>query len=205
MSFLVKLVGTGIDLAAEAHAHRKESKSRATSPAPGSTAASSAAASKETDAPPNYEDAPPVYAELPPDQASELIAAGKAVPAEQRQEDDEEAWQLDDAAEEADPQAYAEVSDKDVKAELMRVLVRLPPPNLAYRLPCPVILPQRRPRAKARGFVRAYAPVLEGCGIDQDAFLVFLNTFDKASEVRLRYQNSQHKRSSSSMIIMSKL
>lgn len=190
MSFLVKLVGTGIGLAAEAHAHRKESKSRATSPAPGSTAASSAAASKETDAPPNYEDAPPVYAELPPDQASELIAAGKAVPAEQRQEDDEEAWQLDDAAEEADPQAYAEVSDKDVKAELMHVLVRLPPPNLAYRLPCPVILPQRRPRAKARGFVRAYAPVLEGCGINQDAFLVFLNTFDKASEVRLRYQNS---------------
>ena len=189
MSFLVKLVGTGIGLAAEAHAHHKESKSRATSPAPGSTAASSAA-SKETNAPPNYEDAPPVYAELPPDQASELIAAGRAALAEQRQEDDEEAWQLDDAAEEADPQAYAEVSDKDVKAELMRVLVRLPPPNLAYRLPCPVILPQRRPRAKARGFVRAYAPVLEGCGINQDAFLVFLNTFDKASEVRLRYQNS---------------
>ncbi|OCL03483.1 hypothetical protein AOQ84DRAFT_325915 [Glonium stellatum] len=182
MSFLVKLAGTGIGLAAEAHAHRKESKSRAISPAPGPTTISSIATGRELDASQNYEDAPPVYAELPADQASELIAAGRAVPAEQRQEDDEEAWQLDDAVEEADPQAYAEVSDKDVKAELMCVLVRLPPPNLAYRLPCPVILPQRRPRAKARGFVRAYAPVLEGCGIDQDGFLVFLNTFDKASE-----------------------
>jgi hypothetical protein len=39
------------------------------------------------------------------------------------------------------------------------------------RLPCPVIIPQRRPRDKKRGFVRAYAPVLESCGIDQKTFL----------------------------------
>ena len=50
------------------------------------------------------------------------------------------------------------------------------------KLPCPVIIPQRRPRDKKRGFVRAYAPVLEDCGIDQATFLDFLKTFHAASK-----------------------
>ena len=44
-------------------------------------------------------------------------------------------------------------------------------------LPCPVIIPQRRPRDWTRGFMRAYAPVLADCGISQDIFLDFLKTF----------------------------
>jgi hypothetical protein len=44
-------------------------------------------------------------------------------------------------------------------------------------LPCPVIIPQRRPRDWKRGFMRAYAPVLADCSISQDTFLDFLKTF----------------------------
>jgi hypothetical protein len=58
-----------------------------------------------------------------------------------------------------------------------------PPPAQPQRLPCPVIIPQRRPGAKRRGFVRAYAPVLADCGISQDVFLKFINDFHKASQV----------------------
>ena len=49
-------------------------------------------------------------------------------------------------------------------------------------LPFPVILPQRRPGTKTRGFVRAYSPVLEEMGIFQDAFLRFLKDFHKAAQ-----------------------
>ena len=45
-------------------------------------------------------------------------------------------------------------------------------------LPCPVIIPQRRPGSRSRGFVRAYAPDLENCGITQPMFLDFLDQFD---------------------------
>ncbi len=49
--------------------------------------------------------------------------------------------------------------------------------------PAPVILPQRRPKQKSRGFVRAYAPLLGECaGIDQATFVDFLETFDKSSQ-----------------------
>jgi hypothetical protein len=49
------------------------------------------------------------------------------------------------------------------------------------RLPLTVILPQRRPKNRSRGFIRAYAPVLENCGIDQATWLTFLDTFQKSS------------------------
>jgi hypothetical protein len=40
-------------------------------------------------------------------------------------------------------------------------------PRPTGRLPLTVVLPQRRPKDRSRGFIRAYAPVLENCGIDQ--------------------------------------
>lgn len=62
-----------------------------------------------------------------------------------------------------------------------------PPPQypLQGALQCPVILPQRRPRDKSRGFVRAYAPMLMDCDIDQDSFLMFLDYFDQSLKVQL--------------------
>ncbi|EQB54386.1 hypothetical protein CGLO_05799 [Colletotrichum gloeosporioides Cg-14] len=44
----------------------------------------------------------------------------------------------------------------------------------------PVVLPQRRPKTRVRGFVRAYAPVLAAAGIDEDAFLDFIDTLNKS-------------------------
>ncbi|KAH0422070.1 hypothetical protein CcaCcLH18_13018 [Colletotrichum camelliae] len=44
----------------------------------------------------------------------------------------------------------------------------------------PVVLPQRRPKTRVRGFVRAYAPVLAAAGIDQEAFLDFIDTLNKS-------------------------
>ena len=38
----------------------------------------------------------------------------------------------------------------------------------------PVILPQRRPYAKKRGFVHAYAPMLMDCGIDEASMKLLL-------------------------------
>lgn len=48
------------------------------------------------------------------------------------------------------------------------------------QLPMPVVLPQRRPKMNTRGFVRAYAPVLMECDIDQTMWMDFLNGFHKA-------------------------
>ena len=46
----------------------------------------------------------------------------------------------------------------------------------------PVVIPQRRPGNRSRGFVRAYAPDLEGCGVTQTTFLNFLEEFEKSSQ-----------------------
>ena len=50
------------------------------------------------------------------------------------------------------------------------------------RLSCPVIIAQRRPEDKECGFVRAYAPALLDCGIDEAIFLDFVDSLNKASE-----------------------
>lgn len=46
------------------------------------------------------------------------------------------------------------------------------------RLSLAVIIPQRRPKKRVRGFLRAYAPDLMGCGIDQAEFMAFLDGFN---------------------------
>lgn len=47
-------------------------------------------------------------------------------------------------------------------------------------LPLPVVIPQQRPGSKERGFIAAYAPSLEHCGIDQSTFLHFVDDCNKA-------------------------
>jgi hypothetical protein len=53
------------------------------------------------------------------------------------------------------------------------------------RLPCPVIIPQRRPKNKERGFIRAYAPALLECGIDEATFMNFIDSLNRATKVSL--------------------
>lgn len=48
-------------------------------------------------------------------------------------------------------------------------------------LPMPVILPQRRPGERSRGFIRAYAPLLQEVGIDEATFMDFVTELNKAT------------------------
>ena len=111
---------------------------------------------------------------------------------EESEENDEEDWELDDAADEYSTSRGSERENQqqqlDVGQLTQSFLAEHPPTysEATARLSCPVILPQRRPRDRSRGFVRAYAPALGDCGIDQATFLDFLETFYKASQVRLK-------------------
>ena len=150
-------------------------------------------------------DGQPAFVDVPPEVANELIASGQAEPTEGQQpthelvpdengddgvDRDEADWALDEAAaeeEDIEPvstnkedsenaderhgkQAQASAADGTVSKSSMQ------------KLPFPVIVPQRRPGTKTRGFVRAYSPVLEGSGISQDAFLGFLKNLHKAAQ-----------------------
>ena len=162
MRRVVKSVGAGIGLATEAYAARKSSSASNTAESQQHTVASGSSASEHDG---EHKE------ELP------------------RAENDEVDWDLDDAVSE---QEGAEAEDKETGKTTMSVdrLVQIflnqhpPPAELGpYELQCPVILPQRRPRDKSRGFVRAYAPVLADCGIDEVTFMQFLKAFHQASKV----------------------
>lgn len=158
------------------------------------------------------DDLPPEYVQVSDEHADELIKAGKAVPVEEDElekrdikkhhdedddsdesrsdVDDEAEWALDEAQERAmgPPPAYDEVERQESgnkQERLAEGVLKLAAPASAStkRIPYPVILPQRRPRDKGRGFVRAYAPVLENCGIPQNAFMTFLKNWEEASKV----------------------
>ena len=116
------------------------------------------------------------------------------------EQEDEKQWALEDAQqgllggvssiEETSAHSSSEPSaPKKAKADEANVteafLKRYPPPvpnDDAQPLPLPVILPQRRPKDRTRGFIRAYAPELAIKGVDQAMFLDFLQNFEKASE-----------------------
>jgi hypothetical protein len=98
-------------------------------------------------------------------------------------DEDEDDWIADEAQDDLEPvesDKLSETSDKVIDW----FLKRHPPPNESApppqgRLPAPVIVPQKHPGSRTRGFVRAYAPALAECGIDQAAFLDFLEGFRK--------------------------
>lgn len=113
--------------------------------------------------------------------------------------DDERDWQLDEAQDElardAEPQRKSKRGaanpDKVIAAFLSRHPLATPsssyntaittPQGGKYKLEFPVVIPQRRPHSKKRGFIRAYAPDLANMGIDQATWLDFIDTFNEAS------------------------
>lgn len=147
----------------------------------------------------------PAYVNVSLDQAEELIASGQAEPADEKDathelvpgkeeengiERDEANWALDEATleiEEVEPfPPYENKTLETVEATIQNIHPTkggAPSSKHApYKLPFPVILPQRRPGTKARGFFRTYAPVLQESGIDQEMFLSFLKNFHKAAQ-----------------------
>ncbi len=139
-------------------------------------------------------------------QAKELIEKGQAVPIEDSHEasiesgeidEDEAYWELDEAAALEDPSSTVldeERKGDEPKADVHKLVQKFltahpAPPQIATGpLECPVVIPQRRPHTKARGFVRAYAPALEDAGIDQDTWMEFLKIFHKSQQVGSSYK-----------------
>ncbi|RFU28619.1 hypothetical protein B7463_g7727, partial [Scytalidium lignicola] len=168
----VKGIAGGIGLASEGISHYKQQKA----------ARKIAGQSKSPDTSPPYENFPD--AEMQSEEKS------KDVPSAEN--DDEEQWKLDDVQDEQSPaissnNAPPAKTERDVHKITANFIARYPAPEYpsltaAPKLPLPVLLPQRRPKDRARGFIRAYAPVLAECGIDQDLFLDFLDTFNQASQ-----------------------
>ena len=103
------------------------------------------------------------------------------------EERDEEDWALDEASGELCPDGLHEDDQKSTKVPIVSISNTITPSSSIKPLPLPVILPQRRPQPKSRGFVRAYAPILGECkDIDQATFLNFLDEFYRSSQVRGR-------------------
>ncbi|PWY92639.1 hypothetical protein BO70DRAFT_357779 [Aspergillus heteromorphus CBS 117.55] len=109
----------------------------------------------------------------------------------------ERSWQLDEAQdvaiEESEPskprKSKSGVANPD--KVISAFLQRQPPPypTLApdgrphpdHRLAYPVAIPQRRPKDKTRGFIRAYAPDLQNMGITQETWFDLIETINEAS------------------------
>ena len=181
LSRVIKGVGAGIGMASEAIADRKDKKTakeRGVSPHPpeGST-------SREISTDDNHE-ASRKRIEKNHDSDSDSD--------ESNLETDHAEWALDEAAQELEQglPTYEEAAastpfsaDEAANSFLQSHKLSQVPENTHSPLPMPVILPQRRPKDKTRGFVRAYAPLLGTCsGIDQQTFIDFLNDLDRASK-----------------------
>ncbi|KIX07771.1 uncharacterized protein Z518_02425 [Rhinocladiella mackenziei CBS 650.93] len=192
IKMLVKGIGSGIGLASEAVADYKERKAareRGVSPHPRSEVdigESSRSNADEKGPAEEKSDLGKKAAEDDDDSDSSSVSTSDL-------DNDKAEWALDEAAAELDspPPSYSEASaqsplaspEEVVNAFLHNHKVTAAPSQTYQPLPCPVILPQRRPKDKSRGFVRAYAPLLGECsGIDQKTFIDFLSDFDRASK-----------------------
>ncbi|KAI9722176.1 MAG: hypothetical protein M1828_004859 [Chrysothrix sp. TS-e1954] len=109
-------------------------------------------------------------------------------------DEDEEDRDLDEAAQELGdirvpgvhkpPPTGNIASPAAIDTLVKSFLQQFPPPRQPIGpLQLPVILPQRRPRNKQRGFVKGYAPLLQEAGISQEVFLSFFEYFEEAIKV----------------------
>ena len=187
MGRVVKIIVTPIGLVSEA-IHARRDKRRPSEALEQTIGNQTTAVSNSGDQVERKESA---YVEVPPEVADELIASGQAeaadreAPTHELDEDegiarDEADWALDEAAAEGEDEEPAANNDDDVKNSKAQDSAATK--KSTRKLPFPVILPQRRPGTKTRGFVRAYSPVLEESGVSQDAFLGFLKDLHKAAQ-----------------------
>ena len=200
MGKIVKLIGSGVGLAAEAIAARKQPQKSSSSQTNGQLPTTSR--NVPIEGPPGCTGE--VF-EVSDEKANALIASGQAVPVYDRNghaedqsdtsdEEDERDWALDEAAGEDEAQIASASGQEPKKKYALDATATIqslgaivlskfpPPPRSTTQLRCPVIIPQRRPGASGRGFIRAYAPDLAEFGIPQEAFLSFLKVQQEASK-----------------------
>ncbi|KAK7716233.1 hypothetical protein SLS64_003385 [Diaporthe eres] len=102
---------------------------------------------------------------------------------------DEVAWALDEVQDDittshgqAVPFDHSPLSSPKLADSFLQSHRPAKDPVATGRLELPVVITQRRPKARTRGFIRAYAPILQNVGIDQDTFLDFIDQLNKAVE-----------------------
>lgn len=177
------LVSTGIGLGRELYA-ANQNKSQQSHPIEPQQHSGSVRSASQTDAPPPYSNQQYPEATGSHDHEDEKNSS------DFDEEDDEEDWDLDDAQGEVSTPQETIVKGEDSEVTVNRIVqdfARSHPGSMRRtnaKLPYPVILPQRRPENRERGFIRAYAPDLLECGIDQETFLDFIEAMNKASKVR---------------------
>ncbi|WPH02238.1 Hypothetical protein R9X50_00509400 [Acrodontium crateriforme] len=204
---LVSLIGSGVGIAAEYREHRQQKKlSRENSEQDINSndhAGVGSSSRPQQDAQELPSDLPPSYHAAVVGGGDRSLASGPPVSTEKKDskvqyvyeddeafyEDDEEDWQLDEAIKRSrseSPPGYDETTTAQPIDQLVRDVMQTSPHStitkVRHPLPAPVILPQRRPGNQTRGFVRAYAPDLANCGIDQETFLKFIKNFHKSSK-----------------------
>lgn len=129
-------------------------------------------------------------------QEQHSITAGHSTSQDERghggnlpEECDEAAWQLDEAQDDLAGEENRTSMDNSQNAPghvsaLADDFIRTHPseeaPARSGCLDMPVVITQRRPKARTRGFIQAYAPLLQNAGIDQPAFLDFIENLNKA-------------------------
>ena len=169
---LSKLVGGGIGFAREYQADRNARKEAGSTPSQQDTAATPA--SDQHLAPPhstNDEDSHSSASDYDSDSSAD---------------NEEWAQKLDEAQSSTLPAVDTPQSETSIDNQLDDFMRRHPPPAYpstqqpAGPLSMPVIIPQRRPMQRHRGFIRAYAPVLQSAHVPQPAFLEFLDGFEKS-------------------------
>lgn len=176
ISGLVRGIASGIGLASESyHNHQEKKKAR--------TAVSEASTEGELSRAGNH--GLPSHREETISSNSD--ASDDSDDHEAKKELDEAAWQLDDAQLElAPPPDYDTATGKDDSEAMASYFLSQHPPNPQQTaeqqpLAVPVIIPQRRPGERARGFIRAYSPALESVGIDQCTFMDFIRDLNLAT------------------------
>lgn len=206
-SIITKVVGgvaAGIGLVSEGISAKKKSSAAKKLRAQNSDSGEgSSSAEGSRDASRNPESRKATEARKDADQAE---TQGPPPTYEEAMEYDEEQWDLDDAQDDikvrlsdqpttpeeenapgssASPEQKKQKEIRNVRKLTDAFMAKHPVPEYiseAGKIGLPVVIPQRRPKERHRGFIRAYAPVLATKGIDEATFLEFIETFDKASQ-----------------------
>ncbi|KAM0310988.1 hypothetical protein ACHAO8_007604 [Botrytis cinerea] len=208
MSFIIegaiKGIAAGIGLASESvHAHKAKKASKAHSPSPqafsGEDIQSRSSSSNALRI--SHEDPMAVMCSSPPEENDEQIWELDAAqdelaleheiavspPHETHQVSPSDLTVQEIEADDQGPQGK-EKHTVFMKVFVSRFIAKYPAPqypsshSITNRLPLPVILPQRRPKSRSRGFIHAYAPLLQDCDISEAMWLDFLRTFNEATQ-----------------------
>ncbi|PTB73962.1 hypothetical protein M440DRAFT_1432804 [Trichoderma longibrachiatum ATCC 18648] len=182
VSGLVRGVAAGIGLASESyHNHQEKKKAQAAAAADGARPGNSSEG--------NRDERHHVSRGREGDQSSSSDNDEPVrVDQETSRQLEEAAWQLDAAQSQLEPPPdYATVMEQDLDVQAMAEgfvqshALASTQQVQRHGLPMPVILPQRRPGERARGFIHAYAPLLQDVGIEEATFNDFITQLNMAT------------------------